>query len=235
MIFVGIDDTDSLDSRGTNQLAREIVRRAADGWTCRRIIRHQLLYDPRIPFTSKNGSASITFEPRNGATPTDLVDLCREVMRADFIPGSDPGLCVVEAVPEAITDFGKLCQREIVTQSQSRELAAAHGVFLEGLGGTEGGVIGSLAAVGLAATGEDGRIVQWETWPDDLSGLQPVAELAARDVAVRELERQLDVRHGWVDVGKHLRPNVRGGKAVLFVQQDSAADTRDIYSAIKLT
>ncbi len=235
MIFVGIDDTDILGARGTNQLAREIVRQAADRWTCRRIIRHQLLFDPRIPFTSKNGSASIALEPKNGSLLSELIELCLHVMQADFIPGSDPGLCVVESVPGAITEFGTLCQREIVVQSQARELAAAHGVFLDGLGGTEGGVIGALAAVGLAVTENDGRIIQWETWPDDMSGLQAVAALAARQVLVREFHRPVAVQHGWIDVGKHLRPNFRGGQAVVFVQPQTAADGQTIFSALKLT
>jgi hypothetical protein len=230
MISVGIDDTDILGARGTNQLAREIARRAAVRWSCRQIVRHQLLHDPRIPFTSKNGSASLMFESVNGAGLPELIDLCRDTMRDWFIPGSDPGLCVTERVPPEVVAYGELCQREIVTQETARNLARRTAIHLEGLGGTEGGVIGALAAVGLAATGNDGRIVQWGSWPDDLTGRQPIAALNERGVLVLT-DDGVELTDGEVDVGKHLRPNVRGHRAVLFVERMS--DER--YGALKLT
>jgi len=107
MIFVGIDDTDSLESRGTNKLARELVRQVSDRFRCRAIVRHQLLFDPRVPFTSHNGSACLWMEARSGtATDAELVTLfddLRAGMLADFIEGSDPGLCLARTVPSEIT------------------------------------------------------------------------------------------------------------------------------------
>ena len=55
MIFVGIDDTDTLDTPGTNQLARALACRLSERCDLVRITRHQLLFDPRVPYTSKNG------------------------------------------------------------------------------------------------------------------------------------------------------------------------------------
>ncbi|MCY2987348.1 MAG: hypothetical protein NTY19_05715 [Planctomycetota bacterium] len=78
-------------------------------------------------------------------------------------------------------------------------------------------MIGALAAVGLSAQANDGRLVQIGSWPDDLTGPQHIATLAARDVEVRHFDTQVPIRHGLVDVGKHLRPNLRAGRAVLFV------------------
>ena len=63
MIYVGIDDTDVLDTPGTNQLARALVKHVAGQCRCTLIVRHQLLDDPRVPYTSHNGSASVLFEP----------------------------------------------------------------------------------------------------------------------------------------------------------------------------
>ena len=63
MIYVGIDDTDTLDDPGTNQLARLMIRELAGQARGRMILRHQLLEDPRVPCTKKNGCASIAFEP----------------------------------------------------------------------------------------------------------------------------------------------------------------------------
>lgn len=234
MIFVGIDDTDTLDSPGTNQLAKAIVRAAHDDWRCVRIVRHQLFFDPRIPYTSKNGSASITFELRTQSDLGNLANLCEQIMRQWFVEGSDPGLCIVEMVPDNVTEFGKLCQREVVTQAMAREIAASHGIFLKGLGGTEGGVIGSLAAVGLAVTGDDGRVVQHGEWPDDLSGSVSVETLHQRDIEVVDADLSISVMQGVVDVGKHLRPNRCGGRTVLFVRAVSSLETAD-YMALKRT
>lgn len=219
MIYVGIDDTDVLGARGTNQLARSLIAALTPDFRCVRLVRHQLLDDPRVPYTSKNGSASIRLERLADVSLAELADRCRQHMLADFIEGSDPGLCVAANVPAAITQFGLRSKSELVTRQEAHDLARRCGIHLEGLGGTCDGVIGALAAVGLAATGSDGRVVQLGRWPDDLSGLQPVAALRRRGVAVccRASGRRFE--HGLVDVGKHLRPNRWGGEDVLFVEQ----------------
>ena len=64
-------------------------------------------------------------------------------------------------------DWGLRCKRELVTQSEARQIAADHGIYLEGLGGTEDGVIGALAAVGLMATKNDGRVVYFGSGGED--------------------------------------------------------------------
>ncbi|HVY45914.1 MAG TPA: hypothetical protein VHB21_08550, partial [Minicystis sp.] len=159
MIAIGIDDTDTKDTRGTNAVARALLAKLGydAGGRRARVLRHQLLDDPRVPYTSKNGSASIVLED---APPSDAAEIAAELrawMRAWFIEGSDPGLCVVSSVPGEVVSFALRCKRELVEQGEARAIAAAQGVLLEGLGGTEGGVIGALAAVRLAATGDDRR------------------------------------------------------------------------------
>lgn len=235
MILVGIDDTDIYESPGTNKLAMAIVSAAANDWRCLRIVRHQLFFDPRVPYTSKNGSASIALEPRSTPDLQRLTDLCVRVMRDWYVQSSDPGLCVTDRVPQAITEFGRLAQREIVTQGMARELAAVHNMRLMGLGGTEGGIIGSLAAVGLAVTENDGRVVRHGEWPDDLTGLTPVEAVMSRDIDLEEVETSQRVQRGMVDVGKHLRPNRRAGRTVLFVRRDVSASVPECYQALKLT
>jgi hypothetical protein len=196
-------------------------------------VRHQIFADRHVPFTSKNGSASIRLSAAS-SNLAGLIDLCRATMRECFIPGGDPGLCAapVDAILAAITAFAHRCESQIVTQREARDLAHSHGLQLEGLGGTEGGVIGALAAIGLGREANSGRLVQWREWSDDLSGEQPAAAIFARDMLIRDRETGAEIGSGTIDVGKHLRPNLRSGGAVLFVEPcpDSTAD----YRAVRL-
>lgn len=234
MIHVGIDDTDMPDTPGTNQLARALVQQVAETYRCVRITRHQLLEDPRVPYTSHNGSASILLQPLVPAGLAPLIGRLRQGLLDWFVPGSDPGLCVAEVVPVEVTEFALRCQRELVTQDMARTLAAAWGIYLEGLGGTAGGVIGALAAVGLSAAGDDGRVVRIGTWPDDLAGVQDLRTLQARGVEVRRLAGGEAIRSGRVEVGKHLRPNLRGQRIVLFVEPSQNPQDDVPWTAIRL-
>jgi tRNA(Ile2) C34 agmatinyltransferase TiaS len=222
MIFVGIDDTDTLDDPGTNQLARHLVRELADAFRARIVTRHQLLEDPRVPCTRKNGCAAIEFEPISASAEDSLATRTRRLMLAWCPKGSDPGLCLARSpIPASVVEFGRECQRRLVTQFEARCLAESCGIHLEGLGGTEDGVIGALAAVGLINTRNDGRIIWLGSAAKDhfeVSGMHDVNELIAIgvDQVVTHGDQRI-VNSGTVDVGKRLRPNYRGGKVVLYV------------------
>lgn len=237
MIYVGIDDTDTEGAPGTNQLVRWLVGRLAPDFECILAVRHQLLVDPRIPYTSKNSSASILVRSDGSRGVTDLAARIRGHMMDRFIEGSDPGLCVTGRVPPEVIEFAARCQRDVVTQEEARRLAAQNGIHLEGIGGSEDGVIGALAAVGLAATGNDGRVVHIGSWPDDLSGPQDVELLRARGVAeIRPIGSSRPILHGTVDVGKHLRPNYRDGRIVLFVAPcEEEASSAAEWQAVRFT
>lgn len=233
MIYVGIDDTDTLETAGTNQLARLIVERLADRLRCVSIVRHQLFFDPRVPYTSKNGSASIRFLREREIALDDVTTAIRHIMQEWYVEGSDPGLVVTEHVPAEITAYALRCKHELIEQSEPRDLAARHAIHLEGLGGTEGGVIGALAAVGLIATEQDGRVIQWQTWPDDLTGPTPIDVLRARNVQVRRRESQINLEQGCVDLGKKLRPNLVAGDCVLWVEEQPVPET-NCWTALKV-
>jgi hypothetical protein len=218
------------------------------------IIRHQLLEDPRVPYTKKNGCASILFDPVVGcvdAAETHLEDgvshqarhtlqirLLVDRLRGIIIPwcpkASDPGLCVAAAVPQSVVDWGLRCKQQLVTQAEAHKIAADADIHLEGLGGTQDGVIGALAAIGLMATQNDGRVVHRgsaaEDWYDVTSCLT-VDEVLRRGVDdIRTIEDEKTVSSGMVDVGKRLRPNYRQGRVVLYV-----APRGDAWEAVRVS
>ena len=53
MIYISMDDTDSLESRGTGSLARTIAKKLANHYKIFGVTRHQLYEHPDIPFTSQ--------------------------------------------------------------------------------------------------------------------------------------------------------------------------------------
>lgn len=236
MIYVGLDDTDTLDDPGTNQLARHIVRELAGEFSGRMILRHQLLEDPRVPCTKKNGCASILLEAVNSSVGVEqLVDRLRHIIIPWCPAGSDPGFCVATHVPPVVSEWGTRCQRELVTQQEARQIAAENSIHLEGLGGSEDGVIGALAAVGLMSTKNDGRVVYFgaadEDWYD-VTGCLEVEDILARGVdEILTADSHKPLVAGTVDIGKRLRPNYRGGKIVLYVARNEAPH----WEAVRMT
>jgi hypothetical protein len=224
VIYLGIDDTDIVGSPGTNQLARKIVRRL--GHAARGVIvcRHQLFFDSRVPYTSQNGSASIQLPHADVMPRTELIAAVRDEMRRFYVEGSDPGLAVATTASAEMTAFAARAKTDLVTQSDARQVADASGCHLEGLGGTHQGIIGALAAVALAAGGDDGRVVQVDEWPwpDPFSNVQSVAAIRERGIAEIRTTTGQPFDGTVVDVGKHLRPNWRGGRIVLFVAPPEA-------------
>jgi tRNA(Ile2) C34 agmatinyltransferase TiaS len=216
VVFIGMDDTDNTLSRGTGHLARQVAGCLGEQFQILGVVRHQLLFDPRIPYTKHNSSAAIILDCPGVPDLEQVFQAVKSCMLADFQPGSDPGLCVAAGVPQAITDFGLRAKAEIVTQEEARGLAAQHGLLLVGLGGTEGGVIGALAAVGLAAGGEDGRYVMVGTLRE-LTGLHPVSTILGAGVHhLQTLEGQV-VKQGMVQASK-FRPARRGGIPVGYIR-----------------
>jgi hypothetical protein len=126
-------------------------------------------------------------------------------------------------------------QRELVTQHEARAIAVANRVHLEGLGGTEDGVIGALAAVGLMATQNDGRVVHFGVGDKDLydvTGVLSLEEIRERGVdEVVGFGTGERIARGSVDVGKRLRPNYRDGRVVLFVSRGELSD----WVAVRVT
>jgi hypothetical protein len=215
MIYIGVDDTDIIGSRGTGRLARAIADQLSCDYSIMGVVRHQLLVDPRVPYTSHNSCAVILLDGPENASLQALFGYVSDMMMADFQPGSDPGLCISAYVPEKVTLFGKRAQTSLVTQREAYALAAEHGLLLAGLGGTKDGVIGALAGVGLSASGNDGRYLQVGRIRD-LTGLQTIETLLTAGVTAVETVEGQPVHQGMVLADK-IRPARREGKPVALV------------------
>jgi hypothetical protein len=167
-----------------------------------------------------------------------LGEIIRKVMSDWFIEGSDPGLCIAIKVTDEMQQFGLRCKNQVIAQEEAREVTAQSGCYLEGLGGTEQGIIGALAGIGLVAGGNDGRVVHLNAWlyPDELfSGPRSIEEISAR--GIHEIRRQGSderVLSGLVDIGKHLRPNWRNGRIVLYVDPVTEPEAPAPWRALKL-
>lgn len=215
--YIGIDDTDNHESRGTGHLARAIADQLEAEYPVFGVVRHQLFFDPRVPFTSHNSSASIIFEVTGKENFSELFDQVKSIMQSDFQPGSDPGLCLAVKIPEAITAFGIKAKTDLVTQSEARSLAGQAGIMLEGLGGTQDGVIGALAAVGLSCGGFDGRYVRIGSLRK-LQGIQTILAILASGVNEIQTVDDTIISEGNV-LSDKLRPSRRNHNVILYVEK----------------
>lgn len=228
MIYIGMDDTDNLNSRGTGRLARYIAAKLPNSYRLMGVVRHQLLVDERIPMTSHNSCTTICIENKAGEDIADIFSMVRELMLTDYQVDSDPGLCVAgEESALMLVEFGLQAKRELVNQTMARSLALKTGVLVEGLGGSEDGIIGALAGVGLAAGGDDGRYIL-VGGSRELSGLQPAEIVIAVGIPDICTVDGNPVMEGMIMSDK-LRPARRGGKPVQYVQW-----VQDYWEPIKL-
>ena len=220
-IYLGFDDTDVLDAEmGTGKLVRLLEDKLPEGARLWGVVRHQLLVDPRIPFTSHNSSACAVVDAPDGLDLDALIGLAAEHVASLACAGSDPGLCVARADGDlgALIRFGRACTHRIVTQADAHEAAAA--AHLSGHGGTRDGVIGAAAAVGLTAFGWCGRFIEFggefgrlRDFPETVS----VADLDRAGLGVVSVDRDATVPapSDAIDTGGWLRPRLWGGAPML--------------------
>jgi hypothetical protein len=233
MYYTGIDDTDVIGTPGTGRCARRIAAILSTTCAIIGVTRHQLFVSPAVPYTSHNSSAVIHLSTiRDEESISELFTTVKETLQDHFVVGSDPGLVIAprESVDSEIIDFGKRAKAEVVTQSEAHSLAQRKEILLEGLGGTEDGVIGALAGVGLAATGDDGRFLLKGANRSTMGILDVGTLLNAGIDEITTLDG-VSVCAGAVDtLGKPPRPAFRRGKAVLYVEYDAEHQT---YLALK--
>ncbi len=218
-IYIGFDDTDSLDCEyGTGKVARWFSSELPDASRLWGVVRQQLLVDEAIPYTSHNSSACLVIETSgNGNLLNEVTARAAAHLARHAAPGSDPGMCVAsEGVPglTGLMEFGLACTRRVVTQQDA--LRACPGIHLSGHGGSNGGIIGAAAAVGLTAAGWYGRFIEFgllRKLPSELL----VDELVAHGIRVMSMDRDAFVpRPGdRVLTQNWVRPRLLAGQPVL--------------------
>jgi len=224
-IYLGLDDTDSLDSDyGTGKVARWFSGELPAGCRMWGVVRQQLLVDDAIPYTSHNSSACLIIESsRNGDLLRELEERAAKHLGRHASASSDPGLCIAaENAPglAGLMKFGLACTHRVVTQDDARR--ACPGIQLTGHGGSNDGIIGAAAAVGLTAAGWYGRFIEFghlRRLPSELR----VEELEEQGIRIMAMDRDAPVpkpadrvlTQSWV------RPRLLGGQPVLPVVQQT--------------
>ena len=217
-IYVGFDDTDTVDSdRGTGKLARWFENELPESCRLWGVVRQQLLVNDAIPFTTHNSSACTIIEAPDPSFVDEVISRAIKHIEHHFIRGSDPGLCVAQENHPALLrliSFGRVCATRIVTQMEA--LQAASGAHLSGHGGTNDGIIGAAAAVGLTAYGWSGRFIEFgrlRGFPQEVA----VSELEEAGITVVSIDRdgRVPAVEDRVETKGWLRPRLWGGTAVL--------------------
>lgn len=226
-LLIGIDDTDNLESRGTGYRARCLGARLRDTGLgqVNGISRHQLLVDDAIPYTSHNSAACLRLELTDDGNQESVIECCRTFLAEESAPGSDAGLCVspFEKTGEALQHFGQRAQQEVLHRRQAETLARDQGIYLEGLTGDHGGVIGAMAAIGLRAAGDDGRFVWVEgirERANEQHSIGDILELTGVELIMTLSGDVITNKKEILDLGPWPRPILRDGRIVLLVEEN---------------
>jgi hypothetical protein len=219
-VYVGFDDTDNLGAdRGTGKVARWFEDELPEYCRLEGVVRQQLLVHEAIPYTSHNSSACVILNVPDRSFVQSLTRRAMGHVIRHSLEGSDPGVCVACEEGSSLArlmEFGRACTRQVVTQKQA--MAASLDAHLSGHGGTNDGIIGAAAAVGLTASGWSGRFIEYGRLRDfptpvrltDLERALMLVVSIDRDARVPAPE-DLVYTKGW------LRPRLLGNRPVVLV------------------
>ena len=224
-LLIGIDDTDNKDSRGTGYNSRQLATaiEAKRFGKVHGITRHQLFVHPDIPYTSQNSSACLEI---TGENYNEIIEFCRNFMLNIGAVGSDVGICIVEKekVSEEIIKWGVDAKSIVLKMDDAVVKAESNDIYLEGLTGTKIGIIGALAAVGLRASGNDGRFI-WLNSKKNLRdiehGISTIEDLiiqAGIDL-VQSVEGEIVSSKEKVYLNEWARPVLQNNRSVLLIEK----------------
>jgi hypothetical protein len=235
-LYIGIDDTDNLDTRGTGHQARMLGKSLQEAGLLElhSITRHQLLVDRRIPFTSHNSSACLVGE--SSADTGILAEFCKDFLVRESAFDSDAGLCVAyeEQLADDISHYGHRAKKEIISMDEAMELAKRRSIYLDGFLNTRCGMIGALAAVGLRAAGNDGRLL-WARNLRETAGTFTASEYLQKTGVERIIGKddQPVPDHSAVLITDWCRPVMKDGWVTLIVEKPEEIHNYEFISASK--
>lgn len=221
-IYIAIDDTDNLESKGTGFRSRELAALLQQK-QCGQILgvtRHQLYVHDNIPYTSHNSSACIALDS-SFEKEEQIIQLAAAYLQENAAEGSDAGLCVCSEykITEDLKQYSLRAKKEVLTTDIAYELAGKCNIFLQGYTGTHQGIIGSLAAVGLHAGGNDGRFLLAKGMRE-IFGKHTAAEILKITgvQAIKTLNNENLFTFETVLLTEWWRPVLKDSQAVLYVE-----------------
>lgn len=221
--FVCIDDTDNLETRGTGELARQMIEELESMGLgqCSDITRHQLYFHPDIPYTSHNSAMCFIIEHRDPIFQT-LKCFSEDFLLSNSAEGSDPGLCIAEisSIKDQLElmNYGFRAKKEILSKALAYETAFRLDIHLSEHGGTGGGVIGALAGVALRLSGNDGRFKGKIYFPIEGNTLRVGDILDNSNITkVQSLEGRILEAHQEVVLGEKVKAVLLDHQKVLLV------------------
>jgi hypothetical protein len=224
-IFIGIDDTDTQNSNGTGFLSRELAKQIESNNLGKvvNITRHQLFISNKIKYTNRNNSACIELL----TSKKDLLILfCREMVLSSTNPESQPVIVYAESnlISENIIDFSCKAKTSIQNINDAIKLAKDSSFVIDFLrSGKKNGVIGAVAAIGLRATGNDGRVI-WVNGYEikGLTGTYMVGEVYCRTHvdAIRTIDGYKVPTNASIDFeNKRIKPVLKDNTITFLVEE----------------
>jgi hypothetical protein len=133
-----------------------------------------------------------------------------------------------------IPKYGHRAKKEIITMDEAMELAGRRSVYLDGFLNTRCGLIGALAAVGLRAAGNDGRLL-WVRNLRETEGIYTAGEY----LRVTGVERIIGKDEVPIPPGARIkisdwcRPVMKNGYISLIVDKSEPNEPYEYVSANK--
>jgi hypothetical protein len=231
-VFVGFDDTDVSDSPyGTGKVVRWFQPHLPEGCRSQGVVRQQLLVCDAIPYTSHNSAACMVLEVPEQDLLASVVERAVVHIGQHAADGSDPGLCIVAednpALP-ALVAFGRRCTHAVASQADA--IHQARGAHLSGHGGTNDGIIGAAAAVGLTVSGWAGRYIEFgnlRSAPE----IMTVSEICRQkiEVVAEDRDAPMPAPGDRVLTNRWLRPRLLGHRPVLLVRPKGEGVWENVY------
>jgi len=226
-IYLGIDNTNAAGTPGTGKIALTIASALAKDFTIVGVTRHQLLVHDDIRATTHNAALAVHIAGAGMVPKEQIFALAKKFVAEMAAPGSNPGVCVASAdqITAELSTFARDAQGCVLSLNEAFAVARAGGLLLEGFGSRDG-IIGAVAAVGLAASGNDGYFVMKGSLRD-LSGRCSIASLLAAGVDEVRGPDGVPLTDGDVIIREFPKPKLMGGRAILPVEED-AGEYRDL-------